>query len=351
MIKKITRLSVLSATVAATSCLGMSGIVSADSITTTGPGSYNVISNNTRSYGGYVNSSTWNAMNPSTWQSEGRSFSSWWSNMMSQMSQYRSSCWMNQMNNARNANWTPSGNNWQASWSNWNPYTWESNGQSYTNWHNQMMNYLEQNYGQMMRGWTVPATTSNYVRSAPVVPQYTQPSNSGNTISDTGPGSTNTISTGTGYGSNYRSTNTNNVEVSNSSNQTAVTGNATSNYNTVGGNVSTGNADNQNNSQTNVDVTNSTPSYGYETPASYDTNGGSISDTGPGSYNSINGSNGGRNSYDQTNSNTITSNTSNSQYASTGNATSNGNTFGGDIRTGSSVNSNSNYSSYDVHND
>jgi hypothetical protein len=354
MIKKITRLSVLSATVAATSCLGMSSIVSADSITLTGPGSTNVISSNSGSrygYTGNVNSNTWNSMNPATWQSNGRSFATWWTDMMSQMSQYRTSCWMSQ-SYARDPSWTPSGDNWQASWSNWNPFTWESNGQNFANWRGQVMSYLSQNYGKMMKQWVMPNTAPSVV-----IPH--------------GPtGNSGPIESG---GSSYQSNNTNNVEVSNTNNQTAVTGNASSNYNTIGGNVNTGNANNENEDQTNVNLTNSAPNYtvpnsnqGYgnngsnrgsigETgPDSYNSvrggNGGSIGDTGPDSYNSISNGYNGRSEYSVTNSNTISSNTSNSQYASTGNASSNGNTIGGNVTSGSSSNGNGSYGSYDARN-
>jgi hypothetical protein len=371
MIKKITRLSVLSATVAATSCLGMSSIVSADSITLTGPDSYNVISSNTGSSNGYsgnINSNTWNTMNPATWQTEGRSFSTWWSDMTNQMSQYRTACWMSQ-NYARDSSWTPSGSDWQASWSNWNPFTWESHGQSYANWRSQVMSYLDQNYGTMMKQWITSTGTSNNGAM-------------GNGVNTVNPSHNNQSAVATPYsqsgdnrnGSSYQSSNNNNVEVNNTNNQTATTGNASSNFNTIGGNVTTGNANNENDAQTSVNLANSTPSY--DAPASYQNNGsngggsvigdtgpdshnsvsgsnggyGSIGDTGPGSYNSISNGYDGRSDYSSTNSNTVTSNTSNSQYASTGNATSNGNTFGGNVSSGSSSNGNGSYGSYDARN-
>jgi len=41
-----------------------------------------------------------------------------------------------------NATWTPTGTNWQADWSNWNPVLWEQNGSTYSNWSRQLGSYL-----------------------------------------------------------------------------------------------------------------------------------------------------------------------------------------------------------------
>ena len=88
--------------------------------------------------------SSWNQWNPMTFASNGGSFSEWWNGVMGQMSGYGSANWAS---NGSNSNWMPAGNNWQSSWSNWNPAMWESHGSSYANWYNQMMSYMNSNSG------------------------------------------------------------------------------------------------------------------------------------------------------------------------------------------------------------
>lgn len=44
--------------------------------------------------------------------------------------------------NGTNPNWVPTGTNWQADWSNWNPVLWEQNGSTYANWSQQLGAYL-----------------------------------------------------------------------------------------------------------------------------------------------------------------------------------------------------------------
>ena len=85
----------------------------------------------------YRMSSSWGEWNPSTYSDNGGSFNGWYSGMMNQMSSY-SANW----SSSSTSSWAPSGNNWQQSWSNWNPMVWESNGSSYSNWQTQFMSYM-----------------------------------------------------------------------------------------------------------------------------------------------------------------------------------------------------------------
>lgn len=340
-IKKTASMSVLSVGVATISCFGMSGLAAADSITTTGPGSYNVIGSNTDNYGGYggyysaPSSDDWSTLNPTTWQTQGRSFTSWWEAVMANMPSYSSSCFSHGSTNYVSS-WAPTGSNWQSSWSNWDPYLWMSNGQSFSNWHTQLMSYLSGQYGQYMTNWSAN-------NNQPTVPQT-----SANYISDTGPGSVNAITTSENYRDNVQAVNENNVSTDNSNNQTAVSGNASSNGNTIGGSVSSGNAYNQNENQTSVDVSNTSPTYSEPNGGSGNGDPESISLTGPGSRNTI------TTSYDENygeyNSNSVNTSNSNSQTAQSGNASSNDNTISGNVSSGNAYNSNGNYASVDASN-
>jgi len=79
---------------------------------------------------------------------------------------------------------------------------------------------------------------------------------SAQSISNTGPGSTNTITNS--QNCNASVTNNNNVSVSGSNNQNASSGNATNTGNTSGGNSSSGNASNNNSTSINFGINNGT---------------------------------------------------------------------------------------------
>jgi hypothetical protein len=339
-IKKTAGMSVLSVSVATISCIGMTGsFAAADSITTTGPGSYNVIESGANTYGGYMgyssapSSDNWSSMNPATWQSQGKSFTSWWMAMMSDMDKYNSTCFSNHMTSV--SKWMPTGSNWESSWTNWDPYLWMSNGQGFNTWHTQMMGYLDGQYMQYMNGWNN--------NQQPVAPQ-----GGGSNISDTGPGSVNAITTSANYGVNYRVVNENNVSTSNNNNQSAQTGNASSYGNTIGGDVSTGSAYNQNENQTSVNTSNDTPTFSGLNGGSGYGEGGTIHLTGPGSYNAITSSD--NQNYSEYNSNTVNTSNNSSQNARSGNASSDYNTIGGNTSSGGAYNSNGNYDSVDASN-
>ena len=97
------------------------------------------------------NSASWSDMNPSAWQTNGQSFSKWWSHMNMQMTHYNANHWT--LGSESNDDWTPSGNNWQDTWSNWDPALWQANGQSYGNWYGQMLAHMTGNYSTWMQNW------------------------------------------------------------------------------------------------------------------------------------------------------------------------------------------------------
>lgn len=300
--KRLARLGLIGASVATSSVLtiGM-GVVSADSITDTGPGSYNSIvsrvssnevmqntnqvsltnsnnqsaatgsadaSGNTNGgYGGGQQQSDWGSWNPTSWQQQGRSFGDWWGSMMSHMASCNSSSWTGSGMN----NWMPGGSDWQSTWGNWDPMLWQQHGASYGSWYGMMMPYMSNHYATWQQGWnggssganggsasTGNASNNNVTQAAvtitnntptPAVSSYTTGGNTGmrnNTISDTGPHSVNTIKDI--HSSSTMVTNTNSVTVNNMNMQMAKSGNASVSGNTFGGSARSGNAMNSNSS-------------------------------------------------------------------------------------------------------
>gem|GEM_PF-5243121 len=194
------------------------------------------------------------------------------------------------------------------------------------------------------------------------------------TISNTGPRSTNTISynMSSGGGSWHHSirhnrparglnwvrhnnqTNSvvtnNSVGVSSSSSQNSSTGNAAVSGNTTGGNATSGPASNSNTTDTMVDIDNS--GVGALLPAPMplvDPLSGSITNTGPGSTNTISLSDSSSSTMVMTNNSVQVSNSS-SQTAKSGKAKVNGNTTGGNAVSGSAMNTNSTTSTVGISN-
>lgn len=166
------------------------------------------------------------------------------------------------------------------------------------------------------------------------------------TINLTGPGSVNVITNSSSNKKGCKVTSKNKVAVLNANAQKAKTGKAKSNHNTTGGNAVSGTATNANETSGSVEVTNNPVdpcSCNCEVPM--DTQGGSITNTGPRSWNMIlNGSmgncgckGGGTSVY---NSNSVLVGNLNMQSAKSGNASSSGNTTGGDATSGNASNTN-----------
>jgi hypothetical protein len=154
-------------------CIGLTGAASAASInvSTQGPNSGVSIKSSggswqgsTTSYtgssnshsndgwqGGWSDGSDWGGHDPMMWQNKNMSCDNWWGDMMQTMSHYKASNW--QRNNDNDRNWQPTGDNWQASWSNWNPMMWQEHNQSYGHWYAQMTSYMNRNHTKWQNEW------------------------------------------------------------------------------------------------------------------------------------------------------------------------------------------------------
>ncbi len=327
--KQIARLGVIGASVITSGCLALSGAVSADSITNTGPGSSNIImsklssssrttnnnnvsintsnyqtaqtgtanvSGNTSDSPGMCNDgyqSDWSSWNPDSWQRSGRTFSDWWTSMMGQMNQ---NYWSGGHNNSMDG-----GSNWDS----WNPSVWCQSGSTYGNWLQKFNSYMTSNCIYWQQNWH---STSDHTTVRPAVytqPQYQQPA----TYHASYPTNNNCGNTASGSG--------------------------------YGGGASTGSATNENNTQAQVSITNSTPAPNYtqQETAYHPHMGNSISDTGPHSFNLISSKT--DSNVQVSNTNNVTMSNTNTQTAVSGNATVSGNTHSGSATTGSASNTNS----------
>lgn len=162
---------------------GFTGMVSAQTITNTGPYSTNTISstraNNCRltntnhvSAYNYNDQSAitgdasatdntavalpwtgWNTLDPAVWQQQGQSYTSWWNNVLQWLTQRAGGAGWN--TTTTNLTWTPAN---PGIWDNWNPVMWQQNGQSFANWFSQVQNYLNTNSGQWMLTWPASDT-------------------------------------------------------------------------------------------------------------------------------------------------------------------------------------------------
>lgn len=166
-------------------------------------------------------------------------------------------------------------------------------------------------------------------------------------INHTGPDSYNKIKNR--VSSYVKVENENEISVRNHNYQSAWTGDAKVWGNTTGGGAYTGDATNTNSFDANVTVHNSTPT-GTWAPVHHEDGmgGGSISNTGPDSYNTIDSS--VKSTVKVENENEINVDNSNYQKASTGDATVSHNTTGGDAVTGDATNTNSTSVSINVSN-
>ena len=162
------------------------------------------------------------------------------------------------------------------------------------------------------------------------------------TIENTGPDSKNIVKVGGGYGygGSYVQNN-NNVNVKNKTKQKAITGDATVKKNTYGGDATTGDAENTNETNVNVDIMNDNSGHsdcgchGGDTEVTID-------NTGPDSKNKVvvgggYGYGGGTN---VKNNNNFNVKNKTKQKAVSGDATVKKNTKGGDATTGDATNSN-----------
>jgi len=169
-------------------------------------------------------------------------------------------------------------------------------------------------------------------------------------IDTTGPNSDNRISTRISNRTHVH--NNNDIHVHNDNDQRAYSGDARVSGNTHGGDAETGDARNSNSTNVEVDVDNSA-STGNIDPSNnwgggFGGGGGSISDTGPNSDNSIKTR--VNNSVSINNDNDISISNDNDQHASSGDARVSGNTFGGDATSGDASNTNSSTFSISVTN-
>lgn len=166
-------------------------------------------------------------------------------------------------------------------------------------------------------------------------------------IDTTGPDSTNKVEVSSYNKAELK--NKNNLNVNNNNSQSADTGDAKVKGNTTGGDAMSGDAENSNEADTSVEVDNGACGciadfFG----GSGDLGGGSISTTGPDSYNKIEVKS--TNKLEVRNYNNVNVNNNNSQSASTGNATVYHNTTGGDAVSGSASNTNSTSTSVSISN-
>ena len=254
-----------------------------------GNGNANCDKQTNHSNNGGQQQADWSYWNPASWQQNGQSFSNWWSGMMGQLGSYGAGSWSMGGNN-----WQPSGSGWQSSWSNWNPMLWQQHGSSYNNWYSKVMPYLTSHCGYWQQNWSNnsgnnygnnSSNENNYggygsgtaasdsaatgnasntnatqvaVRISNARPQSTQENQNNNnahdSISMTGPQSSNTISDITR--NSVEQTNANNVDFTNNNHQTASTGNASVSDNTFGGSARSGNASNMNSTDFELAITN-----------------------------------------------------------------------------------------------
>lgn len=336
MHKNITKLVIVSSSILSVGALGVSGSAAAASIHFTGPGSHNSIittqdtswwkSNNTKvgvnthlhqtATSGHVSDGgntwyhsapqsthdndnhapvvvqaaqwqdvphhdyddqrqdDWNTYNPDMWRSQGKSFSDWWSGMMHHMADFSSYNWQGRCDNT---SWQPTMSNWQDDWSSWSPLQWQRSGQSYSNWYSQFMRHMNQNYMTWRNNWdgnrdsdrgdshSGDASNDNRTEAtvrvsnrdnmdgmAGMMPHMSN--NQAASISNTGPGSTNTIRETSRNTS--RTTNTNDVRISNQVTQNARSGNVTVSHNTRAGNARSGDASNNQSTSTTIDINN-----------------------------------------------------------------------------------------------
>lgn len=103
--------------------------------------------------------SGWSNWNPQTAQHDGLSYASWNSGLTNWIGQHASSNGWNSAEN--NLSWIPSASNWN----NWDPMSWQANGQSFGNWYNAVQSYLDSNSSAWLLSWP-PDATGNAIGGA-----------------------------------------------------------------------------------------------------------------------------------------------------------------------------------------
>lgn len=161
---------------------GLTGVVSAQTITNTGPGSTNNITSNATNNCSVHNSNNlsvsnhssqtavtgdatdsgntssglswagWSGLDPNTAQAAGQSYNAWWSGVVNWIAQRASGNGWN--SNSTNLSWTPG----SASWNAWDPMSWQANGQSFANWYTSVESYLNSNSAAWVLSWPADAT-------------------------------------------------------------------------------------------------------------------------------------------------------------------------------------------------
>jgi len=169
-------------TVVTMASFGLTTVASAQTITTTGPGSvnridsrvrnnctvtnHNNVSVHTSNYQGAqtgnatVSDNTtagaswggWASLNPSAAQANGTSYAAWRDGVTSWVGNHSSGAGWN--SNQDNLTWVPSGNDWNS----YDPVIWQANGQSFANWWNGVESYLNANSSNLVLNWPKTAT-------------------------------------------------------------------------------------------------------------------------------------------------------------------------------------------------
>lgn len=164
-------------------CFGFTGLASAQIITNTGPDSTNTISSisttdckitnnnqlsvsNSNSQWAQSGDATvagnttaglpwtgWNTLDPAVWQQNGQSYSAWQISLNQWLGQRADGAGWNTA--APNLTWTP-GN--PSSWSSWDPLLWQQNGQSFQNWYAQLNAHLASTAASLLSTWPAGAT-------------------------------------------------------------------------------------------------------------------------------------------------------------------------------------------------
>ena len=163
---------------------GLTGIASAQTITKTGPYSTNSIDTsieneckikndnditvrNTNYQTGSTGDASvtgnttagsewgsWQELSPSAAITAGTSHDAWWNGVVNWMGQHGTGDgWSGTGDNPA---WSPSGNDWAS----YDPMSWQANGQTFGNWWNATQHYLDDNSAMWLLGWPEDATGS-----------------------------------------------------------------------------------------------------------------------------------------------------------------------------------------------
>lgn len=164
-------------------CFGFTGLASAQTITNTGPDSTNTISSSRMDNCAVINSNRvsatsfnsqwaqsgdatvagnttaglpwtgWSTLDPAVWQQNGQSYSAWQTGLTQWLSQRAGGAGWNTA--TINLTWVPSNT---TAWSSWNPLLWQQNGQSFQNWYAQLNAHLASTATNLLSNWPAGAT-------------------------------------------------------------------------------------------------------------------------------------------------------------------------------------------------